>query len=74
MAALSLGMILSNAKLMVVGGYMLTVAAAAVASGVTSGAGLIIFTAIAVLPSGALLTMWTDPEETLPEPIPPSRR
>jgi hypothetical protein len=68
------GMILRNVKLMVVAGYVLTVAAAAFATGVTSGAGLIVFTAIALLPSGALLTLWTDPTQTLSETIQAARR
>jgi len=67
-------MILRNVKLMVVAGYVLTVAAAAFASGVTSGAGLIVFTAIALLPSGALLTLWTYPTQTLSETIQAARR
>jgi hypothetical protein len=67
-------MILRNVKLMVVAGYVLTVAAAAFATGVTSGAGLIVFTAIALLPSGALLTLWTDPTQTLSETIQAARR
>ena len=47
-----------------VAAYILIVAAGAVASGVTSGAGLIVFTAIALLPSGALLTLWSHPAQT----------
>ena len=67
-------MILRNVKFMVVAAYVLTVAVGAVASGITSGAGLIVFTAIALIPSGALLTLWTDPTQTLSETIQAARR
>jgi hypothetical protein len=67
-------MILKNVKLMVVTAYILTVAAVAVASGNTSGAGLVIFIALAVLPSGALLTLWDDPPQTMSEAIQAARR
>jgi hypothetical protein len=72
--AVLLGMILRNIKLIVVAAYILTVAAVAVASDVTSGAGLIVFTAIALLPSGALLTLWTHPTDSLSETIQAARR
>jgi hypothetical protein len=72
--AVPLGMILRNVKLIVVVAYILTVAVVAVSSGVTSGAGLIVFTAIALLPSGALLTMWRHPAQTLSEAIQAARR
>jgi hypothetical protein len=65
---------LMNVKLLVVAAYVLAVAAAAVASGVTSGAGLIMFTAVALLPSGALLTLWKHPSQTLSETIQAARR
>ena len=65
---------LKNVKLIVVAGYILTVAVGAVASGVTSGAGLIVFTAVALLPSGALLTLWSHPSQTLSETIQAARR
>ena len=67
-------MILRNIKLMVVAGYILTVAAGTVAFGVRSGAGLIVCTAIALLPSGALLTLWKHPSQTLSETIQAARR
>ena len=67
-------MILKNVKLMVVAAYVLTVVVVAVASGVTSGAGLIVFTAVALLPSGALLLLWNDPPKTLSETIQSARR
>jgi hypothetical protein len=70
----ALAMILRNMKLVVVAAYILTVAAAALASGVTSGAGLIVFTAVALLPSGALLTLWKDPSQSLSETIQAVRR
>lgn len=72
--AVPLDMMLRNVKLMVVAAYILTVAAVALASGVRSGAGLIVFIAVALLPSGALLTMWTDPAQTLSETIQAARR
>ena len=67
-------MILKNVRLVVVAGYILSVAAVALVSGVTSGSGLIVFTAIALLPSGALLTVWKDPSETMSEAIQAARR
>ena len=66
-------MILKNVKLMVVAGYVLAVAVGALASGVTSGAGLIVVTAVALLPSGALLLLWNDPPQTLSETIQAAR-
>jgi hypothetical protein len=65
---------LKNAKLMVVGTYLLAVAAATVASGVNSSAGLIVFAAVAVLPAGALLTLWKHPSQTLSQAIQAARR
>ena len=65
---------LMNAKLMVVGTYLLAVAAATVASGVRSGAGLIVLAAVAVLPAGALLTLWKHPSQTLSQTIQAARR
>ena len=67
-------MIFKNVKLMVVAAYVLAVAIGAVASGVRSGAGLIVFIAVALLPSGALLTLWQDPAQTMSETIQASRR
>jgi hypothetical protein len=67
-------MIFKNVKLMVVAAYVLTVVVGAVASGVTSGAGLIVFIAVALLPSGALLLLWNDPPQTLSETIQSARR
>lgn len=67
-------MILRHVKLIVVAAYLLSVAAGAIASGVTSVTGLIVITAIAVLPSGALLMLWNDPSQTLSETIQAARR
>jgi hypothetical protein len=67
-------MALRNVKLMVVAAYILTVAAVAVASGMTSGGGLIVFTAVALLPSGALLMLWKHPSQTMSETIQETRR
>ena len=72
--AVPLAMILKNVKLFVVAAYILTVAAVAVASGVTSSAGLVVFTAAALLPSGALLVLWKDPSQTMSETIQAARR
>ena len=66
-------MIFKNVRLIVVAAYVLTVVVAAVASGVRSSAGLIVFIAIALLPSGALL-LWNDPPQTLSETIQAARR
>ena len=65
---------LRNIKLIVVAAYILTVALAAVASGVSSSAGLIAFTAVALLPCGALLMLWKDPPQTMSETIQAARR
>ena len=67
-------MIFKNVKLMVVAAYVLAVVVGAVASGVTSGAGLIVFIAVALLPSGALLLLWNDPPQSLSETIQAARR
>ena len=67
-------MIFKNVKLMVVAAYVLAVVVGAVASGVTSGVGLIVFIAVALLPSGALLLLWNDPPQTLSETIQAARR
>lgn len=69
-----LAMILRNVKLMVVIAYILTVAVGAVASGVRSGAGLIVFAAVALLPSAALLMLWKHPSQTMSETIQAARR
>jgi hypothetical protein len=66
-------MVLKNIKLSIVAAYILAVAAGAFASG-ASGAGLVVFAAIALLPSGALLTLWKDPSQTLSETIQAARR
>jgi hypothetical protein len=65
---------LKNVKLIVAGTYLLAVAAAVVASGVRSGAGLIVFAAIAVLPAAALLRLWKHPSQTLSQAIQAARR
>jgi hypothetical protein len=65
---------LMNVKVVVVAAYILAVAAAALVSGVTSGAGLVVFTALALLPSGALLTLWNHPSQTMSETIQAQRR
>ena len=72
--ALLWGMILRNVKFIVVAAYILTIALGALASGVTPGAGLTVFTAVALLPSGALLVLWNHPSQTLSETIQAARR
>ena len=67
-------MMLRHVKLIVVGAYISSVVVGAVASGVTSGAGLMMITAIALIPSGALLVLWKDPSQTLSETIQAARR
>ena len=67
-------MTVKNKKLMVVAAYILAVAAGAVATGVTSGAGVVVLTAVALLPSGALLMLWNDPPDTMSETIRAARR
>lgn len=72
--AVPLAMILRNVKLTVVVAYILTVAIAALASGVTSGAGLVVVAAVALLPSAALATLWNHPSQTMSETIQAARR
>jgi len=60
---------LKNTKLSLAAGYVVLIGAAAALSGVTSGAGLVAFAALAVLPAGALLALWNDPPQTLSETI-----
>jgi hypothetical protein len=67
-------MILRHVKLIVVAAYVVSVVAAAIAGGVTSGAGMTVITAIALLPSGALLMLWKHPSQTLSEAIQAARR
>jgi hypothetical protein len=60
---------LNNVKLTVAAAYVIGVGGVAVASGVTSPVGLIVFAALALLPAGALLALWNDPAQTLSETI-----
>jgi hypothetical protein len=65
---------LKNIKDGVVAAYLLAVGGVAVVSGVTSGAGLVAFGALALLPAGALLALWNDPPQTMSETIQTARR
>jgi hypothetical protein len=62
-------MTLKNMKLTIAAAYVVGVAGVAVATGVTSGAGLVAFVALAVLPAGALVALWKDPPPTMSETI-----
>jgi hypothetical protein len=62
-------MTLTNVKLGLAAAYVLAVGVVAVASGVTSGSGLVAFGALALLPPAALVALWNDPPQTLSETI-----
>ena len=67
-------MTLNNMKLGMAAGYVIAVSGAALAIGVTSGAGLVAFAALALLPAGALLVLWNDPPQSMSETIRTARR
>jgi hypothetical protein len=54
--------------------WLLAAAALAVITGVASGAGLVVFVAVAVAPPLGMWLMWTEPTETLSESIQSGRR
>ena len=58
-----------NLKLTLAAAYVVGVGGVAVATGITSGAGLVAFGALAMLPAGALLALWNDPPQTMSETI-----
>jgi len=60
---------LKNLKKTLAAAYVIGVGGVAVATGVTSGAGLVAFAALALLPAGALLALWNDPPQTMSETI-----
>jgi hypothetical protein len=60
---------LNNLKRTLAAAYVIGVAGVAVATGVTSPAGLVVFGALALLPAGALLVLWNDPPQTMSETI-----
>ena len=62
-------MTLKNVKLTIAAAYAIGVAGVAIATGVTSPAGLVVFGALALLPAGALVALWNDPPQTLSETI-----
>ena len=60
---------LKNMKLSLAAAYVIAVVGVAVVSGVTSGAGLVAFGALALLPAAALVALWNDPPQTMSETI-----
>jgi hypothetical protein len=60
---------LKNLKKTLAAAYVIGVGGVAAATGVTSGAGLVAFAALALLPAGALLALWNDPPQTMSETI-----
>ena len=62
-------MTLKNMKLTMAAAYVIGVAGVAVAIGVTSGAGVVAFSALALLPAAALVALWNDPPQTMSETI-----
>ena len=65
---------LKNIKVTIAVTYVVTVALAGVAGGLRSPSGWTALTALALLPAGALLTLWRDPTQTLSESIRQARR
>lgn len=59
---------------MLAAAYVVAIGGIAIISGVTSGAGLAAFAALALLPAGALLVLWNDPQNTMSETIRGARR
>jgi hypothetical protein len=62
-------MTLKNVKLTLATVYAVGVAGVAIATGVTSPGGLVVFAALALLPAAALVALWNDPPQTLSETI-----
>jgi hypothetical protein len=62
-------MTLNNVKLTLAVAYAIGVGGVAVATGVTTPAGLVVFGALALLPAAALVALWNDPQQTLSEAI-----
>jgi hypothetical protein len=62
-------MTLKNMKLTLAAAYAVGVGVVAVATGVTSPGGWVVFGALALLPAAALVALWNDPKPTLSEAI-----
>jgi NAD(P)-dependent dehydrogenase (short-subunit alcohol dehydrogenase family) len=62
-------MTLKNVKYTIAAAYMLGIGGVALVTGVTSGAGLVTFAALALLPAGALIVLWNDPQPSMSETI-----
>jgi hypothetical protein len=54
--------------------YVVGMVCTGLAAGVSSPAGWVAVTALALLPAGALLTLWGDPADTMSEAIQAARR
>jgi hypothetical protein len=66
---------LKNMKVIIAAAYVVMVVVAGLVSGVTSPSGWTVLTALALLPAGAMLTLWHDPaQQTMSESIQQARR
>ena len=65
---------LQNVKFVVAAAYVLAIAAAGAATGATSPAAWTALAAFALLPAGAMLSLWNHPSPTLSESISAARR
>lgn len=61
-------------KHIVAASYVVSIVAAGLAAGITAPAGWVALTAMALLPAGALLTLWTHPAPTMSQAIQAARR
>jgi hypothetical protein len=62
-------MTLKNVKLTLAVAYAVGVGGVAVATGVTSPGGLVVFASLALVPAAALVALWNDPPATMSETI-----
>jgi len=65
---------LKNIKGTIAAAYVVTVVLAGVVGGLKSPTGWTALTALALLPAGAMLTLWRAPTQTLSESIQQARR
>ena len=65
---------LKNIKVTMAAAYVVMIVVAGLVSGLTSPSGWTALTALALLPAGAMLTMWHDPTPTMSEAIQQARR
>ncbi len=65
---------LERIKHIVAASYIVSIVTVGLAAGITAPAGWVALTAIALLPAGALLTLWTHPAPTTSQAIQEARR